>query len=155
MKSGSRADQMTPEFTPAPWQLRETDEGHEIRMGSAVKSYGSYEPQHVINYDHGCLVDDETDEDLSDPSPETRQYFEAKANAQLISASPDFYQAAALLGGGDIYLEEFGRYCFCGACGFGPDKPWRKRFHATACDDMNRAIFKAVGRELPEWKAGK
>ena len=40
-----------------------------------------------------------------------------------------------LLGGGDIYREEFGRYCFCVGCGFGKHSTWNKE-HSTSCDDV-------------------
>lgn len=77
-------------FTPGPWESSEADDGHEIRMGTAIESRHSYEAQHIISYNHGLFVDD----DLDSPSPETLQYFEAEANAHLIAAAPDLLAAA-------------------------------------------------------------
>jgi hypothetical protein len=92
--------------TPGPWQLIVTDDGHEIRMGSATTNHGSYESQHIVEYDHGCILDDETDEDLSDPSPETRQYMEAEANARLIAAAPDLLAACEAMFTGELADED-------------------------------------------------
>jgi predicted Zn-dependent protease len=71
--------------------------------------------------------------------------FEAEANAELIAASPELLEAAKCLGGGSVYLEEFGRYCFCSACQINDDGPHTKPFHSSSCDDLNRAISKAGG----------
>jgi hypothetical protein len=72
---------------------------------------------------------------VSDVSGSGYRRLEEAANALL--------QAAKLRGGGELFYEEFGRYCFCSACGFGEKGPYRKNQHATSCDDLNIAIHKA------------
>ena len=64
--------------------------------------------------------------------------------------SDQLLKAIKLLGGGDIYREEFGRYCFCGGCGFGKHSTWNKE-HSTSCDDVNAAINQAMLlRDIPK-----
>jgi len=52
-------------------------------------------------------------------------------------------EAVKLLGGGDTYRDELGRYCFCGGCGFGKSGTWDVG-HSTSCDDVNAAIDQAM-----------
>jgi hypothetical protein len=62
-------------------------------------------------------------------------------NAVLIAAAPRLLSEAKLLGGGDVYFDEYGRYCFCAMHGKG--KPEQ---HATSCNEMNNAIAQAEGK---------
>lgn len=82
---------MEAKHTPGPWKWGCTDDGHEIRMGTALASFGTWESQHLIEYNHEIFQDE--DEDDGDPSPETRQYKEAEANARLIAAAPELLAA--------------------------------------------------------------
>lgn len=62
-----------------PWVTEESDEGHEIRMGEAIETRGQYATHHLMEYNHGCVLFED-----STKSEET-QYIEAEANAYLIS----------------------------------------------------------------------
>lgn len=66
---------------------------------------------------------------------------EDEPDARLIAAAPELLEAAQLLGGGNVYMEEFGRYCFCPMHG----KPG---LHSSSCDALNAAIAKAEGGTL-------
>jgi len=78
-------------YTPGPWELEETEEGHVIRMGKAIENHSEF-PSHLeIDYDHGCLLDGEDGDVFSEA--EINQAGEALANAQLIAAAPDMYEA--------------------------------------------------------------
>lgn len=77
------------DLIPSEWELEETDEGHEIRMDTAIEGNlpeGSmgYESQHVIEYQHGC-----NDEDVK---PDQRD--QANAIAGAISAIPELLRLA-------------------------------------------------------------
>lgn len=73
--------------TPGPWVVVETDEGHEILMGSALPiPRSSWAVQHRIEYEH--LLDPDADHEV-----ERAQYLEADANARLIAAAPDLKAA--------------------------------------------------------------
>ena len=61
--------------TPGRWKCEGGNDGHRIRMGTALKSPYSFEPQHVCEYEHGLLPRD------------GRQYREARANAQFFAAA--------------------------------------------------------------------
>jgi hypothetical protein len=58
-----------------------------------------------------------------------------KAN-ELSTAISD---AVFYLGGGDLYLEEFGRLCFCTGCMFTEKGTRDKKIHASTCEDLWRA----------------
>ena len=78
-----------PQFTPGPWEVAETDEGHEIRMGSFVGGWFNGQrkaPHHHVEYTHGIYVDDDY------PTAQD-EFAEAEANARLIAAAPDLYEA--------------------------------------------------------------
>lgn len=79
------------EFTKGPWEVEYDEEygNHTIRMGTAVEDRGSYEPQHVVEYEHGCWPE----EDEEDDYPANKQAREAEANAYLMAASPEMYEA--------------------------------------------------------------
>ncbi|TGE35901.1 hypothetical protein E4K67_22555 [Desulfosporosinus fructosivorans] len=80
-----------PKFTPGPWELEETEDGHIIRMGKAIENHSEF-PSHLeIDYDHGCLFDGDEGDVFNEV--EIRQAKEAYANANLISAAPDMYEA--------------------------------------------------------------
>lgn len=57
-----------------------------------------------------------------------------------------------LQGGGDIYLEEFGRYCFCSGCYIGETGPVTKDAHSSVCNDLNAQLERLtwVQREMAE-----
>jgi len=65
--------------TKGPWKLIETDEGHEIRMASAISSPGCYTSHHLIEYEHGSFPD------TGHPDWQVQEAF---ANARLIAAAP-------------------------------------------------------------------
>lgn len=67
--------------TPGPWKFVATDDGHEIRMGTAYHGRNGWEPQHLIEYGHGSREDCH------------EQFLEGKANARLITAAPDLLAA--------------------------------------------------------------
>lgn len=80
-------------WTPGPWEVEYDPYGvHVIKMGSAIKSPAQHEPQHVIEYEHGCFAEYDDGEPVSDA--QLRQFREAEANARLIAAAPDLYEAA-------------------------------------------------------------
>ena len=73
---------MEQRHTPGPWIALATEEGHEIRMGTSLSSPGFYDSHHLIEYEHGCYNGDQVDE--------------AEANAKLIAAAPDQYEAHSI-----------------------------------------------------------
>ena len=77
-------------FTPGPWEVHETWEGHEIRMGTAIESPGLCEVQHSIEYSHDIS---RYRVGMDQTKAEQKQFEEAKANARLIAAAPDMYEA--------------------------------------------------------------
>lgn len=72
-------------FTPGPWVLLHTDDGHLIRMGTFLQS-GRKAPHHEVAYCHGLFIDDDY------PTAQD-EFAEAEANANLIAAAPDLYEA--------------------------------------------------------------
>ena len=83
-----------PAFTPGPWVACVTDEGHEILMGDFLLESGELkgmgrQSHHEIQYEHMCYLDD----DLGEDAPCNVQAREAEANANLIAAAPDMYEA--------------------------------------------------------------
>lgn len=75
-----------PEWTPGPWEVEYDDEEcqHVIRMATARAESGSHYTQHVIVYDHGYWDGDRES---------VEAFTEAEANAALIAAAPDLYEA--------------------------------------------------------------
>jgi hypothetical protein len=69
--------------TPGPWVFNESDDGHEIRMGDAIKSRAMHDCQNLIEYNHGLFYYDDM------TPPQLEQYQQAEANAKLIAASPN------------------------------------------------------------------
>lgn len=68
---------------------------------------------------------------------------EQVASGRLYAAAEELLLNAKMAGGGDLYIEEYGRLCFC-PC---PVKHLQDaRFHSTACNDLNASIAKAEGR---------
>jgi hypothetical protein len=125
-------------FTPGPWIYEETDDGHMILMGNAIKNRGCYDAHCQIEYNHMCFYD----EGLEDDSPANAQAREAEANAQLIAAAPAMYEAlkeaVALLN--HMYAE---------AMAYKPD---RDKIEALAWNGLSgnsqikQALAKAEGR---------
>lgn len=74
-------------FTPGPWELTEADDAeYLIRMGTHLVRGGRKAPHHEISYAHGIYVDDDY--------PEAQdEYAEATANARLIAAAPELFEA--------------------------------------------------------------
>jgi hypothetical protein len=85
MTRGSQQSSGVAIFTPAPWEVHETDDGHEIRMASCAQDRTCFRPWRIIKYDHGCYVDDDYEAAQDD-------FAEAAANARLIAAAPELYQ---------------------------------------------------------------
>lgn len=83
--------------TPGPWIYEETDDGHDIRMGTAIESPGHYDSHHVIEYDHSCFYDEDEAEESNE------QALEAEANAELIAKAPE--TIASLIGEVEIQAE--------------------------------------------------
>lgn len=52
-------------------------------------------------------------------------------------------QWAYMVGGGDVYQEEFGRVCFCSGCRITDDGSKDSKKHTTGCDELNQRIQKA------------
>jgi hypothetical protein len=69
----------------------------------------------------------------------------SEANAHLIAAAPEQHEALYFLGGGDVYLEAFGRLCFCHGCSIGEKGAIDKKIHSSACDSAWKAYSKAEG----------
>ena len=78
-------------FTPGPWELEETEDGHVIRMGKAIEDPNEFPSHMEIEYNHGCLLDGEDGDVFSEL--EIMQAKEARANAHLIAAAPEMYEA--------------------------------------------------------------
>ena len=68
-----------------------------------------------------------------------------EANARLIAAAPDQHKALYFLGGGNVYLEAFGRLCFCSGCRIGEKGAINKHVHSSSCEDAWKAYSKAEG----------
>lgn len=69
-------------FTKGPWKLVFSEgDGHVISMGTRINSKGCYKSHHIIEYDH-CLYPEDGE-----------QFQEADANAHLVAAAPDLYEA--------------------------------------------------------------
>lgn len=83
----------TSKHTPGPWELDIGEYGFRIRMGSAVPYTGVYKPQHLIEWDPGVYHAP----DYPETDAENRQYLEAEANAHLIAAAPEMYEALEAL----------------------------------------------------------
>ncbi|HWQ42792.1 MAG TPA: hypothetical protein VN456_12255 [Desulfosporosinus sp.] len=81
-----------PKFTPGPWEVEETEDGHVIKMGNAIEHEGIFDSHCEVNYDHMCWYDEEVDES----HPTNKQAAEAEANVYLIAAAPDMYEALKL-----------------------------------------------------------
>lgn len=89
MPDSTAPERKIAQHTPAPWQAFEMEDGHDIRMATALEMrHGGYQPQHVISYEHGLEPGESETQDA--------QYDEAFANANLIAAAPDLL--AALIG---------------------------------------------------------
>lgn len=88
---GSKERMSDVKFTPGPWEVEETEDGHIIRMGKAIESPSEFPSHMEIDYDHGCLLDGEEGDIFSEG--EIKQAEEARANAFLIVAAPDMYEA--------------------------------------------------------------
>lgn len=131
---------MSKPYTPGPWSV-----GH-TRKSRTDPAFGPFHetPVHVGSYENRgnalAVVY------LGGDGALRSDVESVEANARLIAAAPDVVKAAQLLGGGDLYLEEFGRYCFCSCCQINHGGPSVKPFHSTACNNLNAAIFKAEGR---------
>lgn len=91
-------------FTKGPWKIEYDEEygTHTIRMGSALENKGNFEPQHEIEYEHGCWFEEDEEEDY----PANRQAAEAEANARLIASAPDMYEALEIIIDPLIYLQK-------------------------------------------------
>lgn len=70
------ADLAKCEAIPREWEYEQTDDGHEIRMGTAIGGSASWDCQHSIDYDHMLSEDDGA------------QYEEAEAICQFIVTAP-------------------------------------------------------------------
>jgi hypothetical protein len=68
--------------TPGPWEAAESDDGHEILMGTAIVNPGHYDSHHMIEYNHCCYYDED------DCEAGQKQALEAEANATLIANAP-------------------------------------------------------------------
>lgn len=79
------------EFTKGPWIVERSEDGHIIRMGSAIENRGYYRPHHIIEYSHGLFLYYDDGGPVS--AREQEQYREAEANARLIVAAPLMYEA--------------------------------------------------------------
>lgn len=91
------------DHTPPPWEVTEDEDGHTIRMGSALATPNDYEVQHVVTYDHGL-----TEEEAAGEEAQRRQLAEARANAYLIGAAPDLLAALkAVVAIADRKTDEF------------------------------------------------
>ena len=72
------------QFTPGPWKLEYDDDDFAgtftLCMATAIKNRGMYNANHLIDLYEG-VWDDDID------------FAETRANAQLISAAPELYEA--------------------------------------------------------------
>lgn len=113
--------------TPGPWEcVWSEDDGHVIRMSSALGGANGYESHHCIEYQHGLYPDDGD------------QFKEAKANARLIAAAPDLLAALkALLSFHQVrWVQDEG-----------PDgEGWKSTELTAAFDAADAAIAKAEGQ---------
>jgi hypothetical protein len=68
--------EMEIKHTPGPWTLEfQDEEGHIIRMASAIKDPSCYSPCHCVDWNHGIERHD-------------KSWSEANANATLMAESP-------------------------------------------------------------------
>jgi hypothetical protein len=79
-------------FTPGPWVVEESELGHVIKMGNALEDDDQYDAQCEVHYDHECYFAEE----ISEYHPMNIQAKEAEANAYLMAAAPDMYEALEL-----------------------------------------------------------
>jgi hypothetical protein len=73
-----------------------------------------------------------------------RSIEEIDATAELLAASYTLSNALYYMGGGSVYLEDFGRLCFCARHGRGGPEE-----HATTCNDAYEA-WKKAGSIVPD-----
>jgi hypothetical protein len=73
-----------------------------------------------------------------------------EANARPMSAAQELLVAAKYCGGGDMFIEDYGRTCHCPyhtrKGGVTRDGMMNAANHATSCNEMWNAIAKAEGR---------
>jgi hypothetical protein len=69
------------DHTDGPMELVETDDGHQFRIGTALRPRSCYDVHHVIDYNHGLSKYPDDPDD-----PENVQFEEAEANARRIVA---------------------------------------------------------------------
>jgi hypothetical protein len=144
---------LTEKASERPWEYCATDDGEEYVFCGPIKTeYGEYGTVLGKYRDELYSSVDGVQIERSD-----WEYATAAANhypAALDEIEKSHKLSAAMadaifyLGGGDIYLEEFGRLCFCFGCGFGEHKTWNKGIHATTCDDLWLAWKKYTHEQL-------
>ncbi|MDQ7094189.1 hypothetical protein REC12_11370 [Desulfosporosinus sp. PR] len=127
-------------FTPGPWILEETDEGHSILMGEAISDRSQFPSHCEINYEHGCFLDGEEGDVFS---PEViKQAEEALANAYLITAALEMYEA---LKKANLFITNGIKYGYITM----PDPKLGDSASKTP-EIIRKALIKAQGGELSE-----
>ena len=78
---------MTTKFTPGTWEIKHREEEGviEIGMASYLRDPGCYDPVHHLDL-YDCLYPEDGD-----------QFQEAMANARLIAAATELYEALSLI----------------------------------------------------------
>lgn len=74
---------------------------------------------------------------------------EAETLRRIIAERGALIRGAYFLGGGNVYVEEFGRLCFCSGCTITEAGARDKKAHSSSCDELNAAVLRCLAPEAP------
>jgi hypothetical protein len=69
----------------------------------------------------------------------------AETTRRILKERDALLRGAYYLGGGSVYIEAFGRVCFCSGCSIEERGARDRGRHSSACDDLTAAVMSALG----------